>query len=149
MKALVQIRLDRARLVSAGSFIASMVVDEVSVAVPNAGEEPLGLIPSAFTCTSTKEAVVRANRASYGLSAGVGDRDLDTIAKVGRKVLAWASGPTLYMDGFAELPFGGFKQSGLGRELGRNAAADYTEEKTFHVHNGPRANWRLDRKSAA
>jgi acyl-CoA reductase-like NAD-dependent aldehyde dehydrogenase len=53
------------------------------------------------------------------------------------------------MGGFAELPFGGFKPSGLGRELGRNAVADYTEEKTFHVRNGPRTNWRLDPKSAA
>ena len=36
-------------------------------------------------------------------------------------------------------------QSGVGRELGRNAVADYTEEKTFHVHNGPRTSWWLPR----
>lgn len=41
------------------------------------------------------------------------------------------------MDGEAELPFGGFRQPGLGR----NAVADYTEEKTLHLHTGPRSSW--------
>ena len=49
------------------------------------------------------------------------------------------------MDGTPELPFGGYRQSGIGRELGRNAVKDYTEEKTFHVHTGPRTNWWLPR----
>lgn len=42
-------------------------------------------------------------------------------------------------------PFGGYRQSGIGRELGRNAVKDYTEEKTFHVHTGLRTSWRLPR----
>jgi len=54
------------------------------------------------------------------------------------------------MDGAAELPFGGTKQSGLGRELGRNAVADYTEEKTLHFHTGPQtARWLPIRQSGA
>ena len=44
-----------------------------------------------------------------------------------------------------ELPFGGYGQSGLGRELGRNAVKDYTEEKTFHLHSGPRTSRWLPR----
>jgi betaine-aldehyde dehydrogenase len=93
---------------------------------------------SVLTFASTKEAVALANQASYGLSAGVWSRDLDTVTEVGRKVRAGTVWSNTFMDGFAELPFGRFKQSGLGRELGRNAVADYTEDKTFHVHNGPR-----------
>jgi acyl-CoA reductase-like NAD-dependent aldehyde dehydrogenase len=50
-----------------------------------------------------------------------------------------------FMDGTPELPFGGYRQSGIGRELGCNAVKDYTEEKTFHVHTGPRTNWWLPR----
>ena len=46
-----------------------------------------------------------------------------------------------FMDGTPELPFGGYHQSGVGRELGRNAVNDYTEEKTFHIHTGPRTSW--------
>ncbi|WP_368855941.1 aldehyde dehydrogenase family protein [Escherichia coli] len=39
------------------------------------------------------------------------------------------------------MPFGGYKQSGLGRELGRRAVEDYTEEKTIQFHRGPRTGW--------
>jgi acyl-CoA reductase-like NAD-dependent aldehyde dehydrogenase len=148
MKASVQIRLDRARLASAGPFMAPMVVDEANPLTPIAHGEAFGPILSALVFASTKEAVALANRASYGLPASVWSGDLDTVAEVGRKVRAGAVWANAFMEGFAELPFGGFKQSGLGRELGRNAAADYTEEKTFHVHNGPCANWPLDPKLA-
>jgi hypothetical protein len=79
--------------------------------------------------------------------AGVRGRRLDTPAQVRRKVRAGAVRANWHI--------GGFRRPGLGRELGRNAAADYSEEKTFHVHNGPRAHWRLapglstERKAAA
>ena len=75
--------------------------------------------------------------------AGVWSRHLDTATPVGRKVRADAVRANTAMDGFAELPLGGFKRPGLGRALGRNAAADYSKKKTFYVHNGPRAHWRL------
>jgi betaine-aldehyde dehydrogenase len=42
-------------------------------------------------------------------------------------------------------PFGGYSQSGVGRELGRNAVKDDAEEKTFHVHTGLRTSWPLPR----
>jgi betaine-aldehyde dehydrogenase len=67
--------------------------------------------------------------------AGVRGRRLDTPTQVGRKVGAGAVR--------ANRLIGGFRQPGIGRELGRDAAADYSEEKTFHVHDGPRADWRL------
>ena len=53
-----------------------------------------------------------------------------------------------FMDGYAELPFGGFGESGLGRELGRHAALDYTEEKTFQLHSGPRTDWWVPRRES-
>ncbi len=53
-----------------------------------------------------------------------------------------------FMDGTPELPFGGYHQSGVGRrELGRNAVNDYTEEKTFHIHTGPRTSWWFPRSA--
>ena len=42
---------------------------------------------------------------------------------------------------FDELPFGGYGQSGLGRELGRHAVEDFTEVKTMQIHRGPRTSW--------
>jgi hypothetical protein len=61
----------------------------------------------------------------------------------GRSVRAGTIPVDTYMDGTLELP--GYRQSGVGRELGRNAVKDYTEEKTFHVHTGPRRSWWLPR----
>jgi len=98
---------------------------------------------------STKEAVALVSQVSYGLSAGAWGQNPDALTEAGRKVRAGTVWANTFMDGFAESPFGGFKQSGLGRELGREAAADYTEEKTFHAHNGPGANWRPDPQSTA
>ena len=65
--------------------------------------------------------------------------------RVGRGVRAGTIWVNTFMDGTPELPFGGYRQSGIGRELGRNAVKDYTEEKTFHVHTGPRTSWWLPR----
>ncbi len=64
---------------------------------------------------------------------------------MGRGVRAGTVWVNTFMDGTPELPFGGYRQSGIGRELGRNAVKDYTEEKTFHVHTGPRTSWWLPR----
>ena len=50
------------------------------------------------------------------------------------------------MDGASELPFGGYKQSGLGRELGRHAVEDYTETKTLNMHIGARTNWWMPKR---
>ena len=100
----------------------------------------------ALTFDTLDEAMALANDASYGLSASVWSRDLDTVMGVGRQLRAGTVWANTFMDGAPELPFGGYKQSGLGRELGRRAVEDYTEEKTFHVHNGPRTSWWLPRR---
>ena len=53
-----------------------------------------------------------------------------------------------FLDGYPELPFGGVKASGVGRELGKQAVEDYTETKTIQLHMGGRSNWWLPRPAA-
>ena len=60
---------------------------------------------------------------------------------IGRKVRAGTVWMNTFMDGTPELPFGGYRQSGLGRELGRHAVEDYTETKTLNMHIGARTGW--------
>jgi acyl-CoA reductase-like NAD-dependent aldehyde dehydrogenase len=140
------VRAGGERLASNGLFMAATIVDDVAPTMAIARDEVFGPVVCALTFDTLDEAVALANDASYGLSASVWSRDVDTVMGVGRNLRAGTVWANTFMDGAPELPFGGFKQSGLGRELGRRAVEDYTEEKTLHVHKGPRTSWWLPRR---
>ncbi len=140
-----RLRVGGERLASDGLFMAATIVDDVTPTMAIARDEVFGPVVVALPFDTAGEAAALANGASYGLSASVWSRDLDTVVGVARKVRAGTVWANTFMDGAAELPFGGYKQSGLGRELGRRAVEDYTEEKTFHVRNGARTSWWLAR----
>jgi betaine-aldehyde dehydrogenase len=133
------------RLESSGLFMAPTIVENVDPSMAIAREEVFGPVVVALTFETVEEAITLANSTSYGLSASVWSRDVDTAIGVGRGVRAGTVWVNTFMEGTPELPFGGYHQSGIGRELGRNAVKDYTEEKTFHVHTGPRTSWWLPR----
>ncbi len=139
------VRTGGARLESNGLFMAPTIVENVDPSMAIAREEVFGPVVVALTFETVEEAIALANSTSYGLSASVWSRDVDTAIGVGRGVRAGTVWVNTFMDGTPELPFGGYHQSGVGRELGRNAVKDYTEEKTFHVHTGPRTSWWLPR----
>jgi acyl-CoA reductase-like NAD-dependent aldehyde dehydrogenase len=128
-----------------GQFMAPTILAEVRPEMVVAREEVFGPVLSILTFGSTEEAIGIANSIDYGLSAGVWSRDFDTCLKVGRRVRAGTIWMNTFMDGASELPFGGYGQSGLGRELGRHAVEDYTETKTLNMHIGPRTAWWMAR----
>ncbi len=140
-----KVRAGGGRLSSNGLFMAPTLVEGVKASMPIARDEVFGPVVVALTFETLDEAIELANSTAYGLSASVWSRDLDTAVAVGRGVRAGTIWVNTFMDGTPELPFGGYRQSGIGRELGRNAVKDYTEEKTFHVHTGPRTSWWLPR----
>jgi betaine-aldehyde dehydrogenase len=142
------VRAGGERLRSGGLFLAPTIIDSVTPSMAIASAEVFGPVVVALTFKTSDEAIEIANATDYGLSASVWSRDLDTAFAVGRGVRAGTVWINTFMDGAPELPFGGYRQSGVGRELGRNAVKDYTEEKTFHVHNGPRTSWWLARPGA-
>jgi betaine-aldehyde dehydrogenase len=139
------LRTGGVRLESNGLFMAPTIVENVDPSMAIARDEVFGPVVVAMPFETVEEAVALANSTSYGLSASVWSRDVDTAIGVGRGVRAGTVWVNTFMDGTPELPFGGYHQSGVGRELGRNAVKDYTEEKTFHVHTGPRTSWWLPR----
>jgi betaine-aldehyde dehydrogenase len=130
-----------------GQFMAPTIVSDVKPQMTIAREEVFGPVLSVLTFETADEAVAIANGTDYGLSAGVWSRDFDTCLNVSRGIHAGTVWMNTFMDGASELPFGGYKQSGLGRELGRRAVDDYTEEKTLHFHSGPRTAWWVPRPS--
>jgi acyl-CoA reductase-like NAD-dependent aldehyde dehydrogenase len=121
-----------------GQFMSPTILSAVQPDMAVAREEVFGPVLSVLTFETLDDAVSIANSIDYGLSAGVWSRDFDTCLTVGRRVRAGTIWMNTFMDGASELPFGGYKQSGLGRELGRHAVEDYTETKTLNMHLGRR-----------
>ncbi len=124
-----------------GRFIEPTVFDGVQPDMAIAQEEIFGPVLSVLAFDTADEAVEIANATMYGLSAGVWTRDIDTALSVSRRIRAGTVWVNTFMDGQPELPFGGYKESGQGRELGRFAIEEFTELKTIQLHVGPRTSW--------
>jgi betaine-aldehyde dehydrogenase len=86
-----------------------------------AREEVFGPVLSVLTVKDLDEAVTLANSTLYGLSAAVWSRDFSTCLAAARRIRAGTVWLNTFLEGHAELPFGGYRESGIGRELGRLA----------------------------
>lgn len=128
-----------------GLFMQPTVLTGVTRDMRVAREEIFGPVLSVLTFTTVEEAIAIANETLYGLSAAVWSRNIDTCLAAARGIKAGTIWVNTFLDGYPELPFGGYHQSGLGRELGRHAVEDYTETKTIQVHLGERSGWWLPR----
>jgi betaine-aldehyde dehydrogenase len=92
-------------------------------------EEVFGPVATVERFSTEEEAVDRANSTIYGLSAGFWTRDPDRMERVSKALrfgTVWINDFNVY---FAQAPWGGYKQSGIGRELGRLGLEEYTEVK--------------------
>jgi acyl-CoA reductase-like NAD-dependent aldehyde dehydrogenase len=117
-------------------FYQPTIVTDVRPDMPIALEEVFGPVLSVLTFHTFDEAIALANSATYGLSAGVWSSDVSTCLDFARRVQAGTVWTNTWMDGFAELPFGGVKQSGQGRELGRYGIEEFLEVKTVQMRIG-------------
>jgi acyl-CoA reductase-like NAD-dependent aldehyde dehydrogenase len=101
-----------------------------------AQEEIFGPVLAALRFESLEEAVQKANATSYGLAAGIWTKDVKkahAFAKVVKAGTVWIN---TYGDYDAAAPFGGYKMSGFGRDLGKAALDSYTQLKTVWVNLG-------------
>jgi acyl-CoA reductase-like NAD-dependent aldehyde dehydrogenase len=108
-----------------------------------AREEIFGPVLAVIRSDSTEQAIRLANDTEYGLSAGVWSTDDQRALDVARQLQAGTVWVNDWHMVSAAYPFGGYKQSGLGRELGPHALDEYTEEKFVHID----LSGRLDRRA--
>ncbi|MDB5531086.1 MAG: aldehyde dehydrogenase [Devosia sp.] len=138
----VEVLLGEGRVPSdAGLFVYPSILMGVDRHMPVANDEIFGPVLSVMTFETAEEALSIANQSEYGLSAAVWTSDYETAITFSRRLQAGTIWVNTYSSGPAELPFGGYKQSGIGRENGRAGVEEFTELKTVQFHFGGRQNW--------
>jgi acyl-CoA reductase-like NAD-dependent aldehyde dehydrogenase len=116
-----------------GHFFAPAVVTGADSQTALLSEETFGPVAPLVRVGSLDEAIELANSTRFGLGANVYTQDLPTILRCMREIKAgtvWFNDPLTDNDAG---PFGGFKQSGLGRELGREGLEAFQETKHVHI----------------
>ncbi len=121
------------RLESGGYFVQPTVFDAVNPTMRIAREEIFGPVLSVLRFDTEDEALALANASAYGLQASVWSDNLNRAHRVARKLRAGTVHVNQYDEDDITVPFGGFKQSGNGRDKSLHAFDKYTELKTTWI----------------
>jgi betaine-aldehyde dehydrogenase len=126
-----------------GHFFAPAVVTGAPAETDLLREETFGPVAPIVPVKTLDEAIELANSTRYGLGCNVYTRDLETILRCMREIKAgtlWINDPLTDNDAG---PFGGMKQSGMGRELGQEGLEAFQETKHVHLETklGPKEWW--------
>ncbi|KAF3026775.1 mitochondrial aldehyde dehydrogenase [Neopestalotiopsis sp. 37M] len=121
-----------------GYFIEPTMFTDVKSSMKIYREEIFGPFVSIARFKTEAEAIAMANDTTYGLGASVFTQNMEVGHRVAAKIqsgMVWINSSN---DSDCRIPFGGVKQSGIGRELGEAGLAAYTQEKAVHVNLGER-----------
>jgi gamma-glutamyl-gamma-aminobutyraldehyde dehydrogenase/4-guanidinobutyraldehyde dehydrogenase/NAD-dependent aldehyde dehydrogenase len=126
----------RVRGDTGGYYIEPTIFDDVKNEMKIAQEEIFGPVLSTLTFTDPDEAVRIGNDTIYGLAAAVWTRDISKAFKTAGRLRAGVVWVNCFDNGHISSPFGGFKQSGFGRDKSLHAMEKYTELKATWIHIG-------------
>jgi acyl-CoA reductase-like NAD-dependent aldehyde dehydrogenase len=116
-----------------GHYVEATVFDKVTPEMTIAHEEIFGPVLAVLTFDDYESGVALANQTIYGLAAGIWTKDIQKAHRAAKAIRAgtvWINSYNFYDSGAS---FGGFKASGFGRDLGRDALDGYLETKTVWV----------------
>jgi acyl-CoA reductase-like NAD-dependent aldehyde dehydrogenase len=99
-------------------------------------EEIFGPVATVFTYKELDEAIELANQSVFGLAAGIWTNNLDAAHACARRLKAGTVWINIWNKSFPEIPVGGTKESGVGRELGIEGLEEFTVVKGVHVFPG-------------
>jgi len=116
-----------------GYFVQPTIFTDVRPDMTIAREEIFGPVLASIEFSDVDEAIARANDSGYGLAAGVWTRDIKKAHYVARKLQAGTVWINTYNVYDTAAPFGGYKQSGFGREMSAHALEHYTQVKSVWV----------------
>ncbi|MEU2255362.1 aldehyde dehydrogenase family protein [Nocardia xishanensis] len=116
-----------------GFFVEPTVFVDVRPSLSIVREEIFGPVVAAIPFSSEDDLVAAANDSEYGLAAGIWTRDLSKAHRVAKRLKAGSVWVNQYNGFDTALPFGGYKQSGWGRELGAAAIDLYTQTKAVNI----------------
>ena len=120
-----------------GCYVQPTIFDGVTNNMKIAREEIFGPVLSVLSFTDVHEVVKQANASVYGLQAGVWTRDINKAHGVARALRAGTVHVNQYDEDDITVPFGGYKQSGVGRDKSLHAFDKYTEIKTTWIRLDP------------
>jgi aldehyde dehydrogenase (NAD+) len=119
-----------------GYFIQPTIFSGVSEDMKIMQEEIFGPVCSISKFKSEDEVIKAGNETTYGLASAIHTTDLNTAIRVSNKLKAGTVWVNSYNMLSYQVPFGGFKESGIGRELGKYALANYTQVKSVRIRLG-------------
>ncbi len=117
-----------------GYFVSPTIFADVNHSMTIAKEEIFGPVVAAMPFDDIDDLVEKANDSMYGLAAGVWTQDIKKAHYIAHKLKAGTVWVNTYNTFDAGSPFGGYKQSGLGREMGSYALDNYTEVKSVWIN---------------
>ncbi|TMW45394.1 hypothetical protein DOY81_009526, partial [Sarcophaga bullata] len=126
-----KLQVGGSRIGDVGFFVEPTVFSDVTDDMKIAQEEIFGPVQSIFKFSSMEEMIDRANNVKYGLAAGVITNDINKAMYFANNVDAGSVWINCYDAVLPQTPFGGYKQSGMGRELGKDGLDNYLETKTI------------------
>jgi len=124
------------RLGDKGYFIEPTILTDVNEKMKIMQEEIFGPVVAISKFKTVEEAIEKAHITKYGLAAAVFTKDISKAIKISKSLKAGTIWVNCFNSLYPSAPFGGYKESGIGRELGKYALDQFTQLKAVHINLG-------------